>query len=242
MSRITSKNTVIYIALCLLGVIFPASGAGVQTSNVWDRFYIVFYGFTEQGFSIVSFIYYCIVFLGFVYLFQAHLSIVLTERIYYQLIRYPSLNRWFVQFFKPVMFKGILLLTTLFSVSIISGVMEGKSLRLSLTLEPGGSVPILVYHFFINGFLQLMNYVLIAFIVIWVWKKIEYSLITLGTLMVFSLPILNQKLILPTGLNSLGHVGGSENVIFQISIILLIYLLVEVFIIYYLFKKRGVSL
>ena len=236
------KNTVIYIVLCLLGVIFAASGAGGQTSTVWDRLYIVFFGFTEQRFFMDSFVYYCIIFLGFVYLFQTHLSIVLTERIYYQLIRYPSLYRWFWQFFRPVMLKGILLLTVLFCVTIIAGVWEGKSLSLTLMEEAGSSVPMLVYHFFINGFLQLMNYVLISFIVIWIWKKGEYSLITLGILMVLSLPILNQKLIFPSGLNSLGHVGGGENVIVQISIILLIYLLVELFIIYYLFKKRGVSL
>ncbi|MDQ0157380.1 hypothetical protein [Robertmurraya andreesenii] len=242
MVRNTYQNIVAYLALCFFGILFTVFGTGSsQLSSVWDLLYLSFYGLTGQRFSIISFLYYCIVFLGFAYLFQNHLSIVLNERIYYQLIRYQSLYKWFLNFLKFALGVGFLLLISLLCVTVVAGLIGGKGLTLSLTIVPGISVSLLIYHFFINGLLQLLNYVLISFIVIWIWKKSEYNLITLGVLSVLSLPILNHKLIFPSALNSLGYLSAKELVIFQITVVLLIYLIIEFFLIYYLFKKRGVS-
>lgn len=241
MAIITNKSLAVYLALCLIGIFFHIpETAKSQLSTVWDRLYISFYGFTEQGFSIISFLFYCIVFLGFTYLFQNYLSIVLTERIYYQLIRYQSINKWFLHNLKFVFGMAILLLITLFCITIVAGFIDGKSLSLSLSIAPKVSVPELMYHYFINGLMQLMNYVLISFIVMWIWKKNEYQLVTLGVFMVLSLPFVNNKLIFPSGLNSLGHINGNEFVIIKISMVLLMYFIIELLIINYLFKKRGV--
>lgn len=241
MTKSMNKIFLIYLSLCMFGIVFGVSGFHEQSSTVWDKLYFSFYGVSEQGFSLNAFFYYCIVYIGIVYLFQVHLSVVLTERIYYQLIRYQSLYRWFWALIKPVIFRIITLLFLLFCITIVVGLFEGKSLKFSLTIVEGSSVPMLIYHFFVNGFLQMMNYVLIAFLVLWVWKESEYGLLTLIALTVTSLPIFNQKKWLPSGLNSLGNVNGNEYELYKITILLFFYLALEMVIIWYLFRKRKVT-
>lgn len=183
----------IYLFLCLFGIIFETSGFHEQSATVWDKLYFNFYGVSEHGFSLPSFLYYCIVYIGIIYLFQVHLSIILTERIYYQLIRYRSLPRWFWAIIKPFMFRLISLLILLFCITIGVGILEGKSLEFSLTVVDGSSAGMLIYHFFVNGFFQMMNYILIVFLMLWVWNKSEHGLLILAVLIVTSLPILNAK-------------------------------------------------
>lgn len=241
MTKSMNKFFLIYLSLCLFGIVFGVSGFHEQSSTVWDKLYFSFYGVSEQGFSITAFFYYCIVYIGIVYLVQVHLSIVLTERIYYQLIRYRGLYRWFWALIRPVIFHVISLLFLLFCITIIVGMFEGKSLALSLTIVGDSSASMLIYHFFVNGFLQIMNYVLIAFLVLWVWKESEYGLFTLVVLMVTSLPMLNREKFLPSGLNSLGNVTGNEYDLYKITILLLFYLVIEMMIIWYLFRKKNIT-
>lgn len=238
MTKSMTKIFPVYLSLCLFGIIFGVSGFREQSSTVWDKLYFSFYGISGQGFSLGAFFYYCIVYIGFTYLFQIYLSVILTERIYYQLIRHRSLYQWFWTFIRPVIFRIILLLFSLFFITIVVGMFEGKSLKLSLTVVENSSVSMLVFHFFVNGFLQMMNYVLITFLILWVWKESEYGLLTLGALMVSSLPMLKLR---PSGLNSLGNITGNEYDLYKITILLLFYLVIEIIIIWYLLRKRSVT-
>lgn len=232
----------IYGALCLLGIISPFLSSGVAIETIWDNLYLKFFGVSKQGFKFSNYIFYCVVFLGFVYLFQLYLSSILTERLYYVILRYKSIQVWFLKFIKNIIWKICTLLLLLFLVILISGLFSGQTLELKITLVSSLAISQILYHFFINGFLQLLNYILIIFIISWIFKDVFHSLVAIGTMMLMMMPSVNIFQILPVGLNSFGYINGDFIEIFKISVTLLIYILIELKIIFYIFKKRDILL
>ncbi|WP_165842379.1 hypothetical protein [Paenibacillus xerothermodurans] len=231
-----------YSFICLLGITTQFTHSGMKVMTVWENLYFNFYGVSEEGFSLYVYIYFCIVFLGFVYLFQLHLSHVLNGHIYYLMIRYKSFYRWFIQLMKKTALGVLALLVLLAVITIVIGVIQGRTLERYAAQNISELYPYMLYQFFINGFLQLLNYILIVFIISWIWQEATYSLIALGVLFVAGLPLLNTNQWLPSGLNSMGYVAGDSNGVFHITIVLAIYLLIEIGIIVYLFRKRKVSI
>ena len=236
----SQKKYLIYISLCLLGIISPVFISDFTIITVWDNLYIRFFGFSEQGFKFSHYIYSCIVFLGFIFLYQLKLNDILTEQLYYVIIRYKSTSIWFFHFIKDIVIRiPILLLLILFSL-VVTGLFSGQIIDLKITVGNYLSVNQVLYHFFINGFFQLLNYYLIIFIVSWISKDVFPSLIAVTVIMLAMTPMVNKGLILPFGLNSLGYVTGNFHDILQITITLIIYNIFELFIILYLFKKRDI--
>ncbi|KEF39622.1 hypothetical protein M670_01399 [Schinkia azotoformans MEV2011] len=231
--------TISYILLCIIGIVTPIVRADFLT--VWDRQYYQFFGVSEDGFSITVYFYYCIVFMGLVYLFRLYLTPLLDGLIYYQLIRYTSLYRWFFQLIGKMIVVVISFLLLLTSVTIIIGYLQGQSLDLQISVSQKVTLSHLGYHFFVNGFLQILNYVLIIFIVIWIYKEAIYSLIALGALIVAGLPMINVYKCLPSGLNSLGYVTGDFSELIHITVVLIIFLVVELVIIFYFFYKQKIA-
>lgn len=232
---------IIYISICLIGIFTQFTHPGLKVLYVWENLYFNFYGVSKDGFSLYIYLYFCIVFLGFVYLFQLHLSNLLNGHIYYLMIRYKSFYRWFFQLMKRTILSVISLLLFLAFATILVGLIQGRTLAFDTTESMTELFPYIFYHFFMNGFLQMLNYILIVFIVSWVWQEAMYSLIALGVLAVAGLPILNTNQWLPSGLNSMGYVTDDGTGVFSTSIVLLIYLLIEIGIIAYLFRKRKIS-
>lgn len=171
---------VFYSLLCLFGIVTPFVNVGTGATTVWDTLFLRFFGVSEDGFQLFAYLFFCIVFLGFVYLFQLRLNQILNNQIYYLMIRYKSLYRWFSQLMKQAVIGLIVLLLFLFCVTIATGVMKGQTFELHTTLEMVRPLPYLLYQFFINGFLQVLNYLLIMFIVTWIWKDAIYGLILRG--------------------------------------------------------------
>ncbi|AJS61207.1 hypothetical protein [Paenibacillus sp. IHBB 10380] len=232
---------IVYSLICLIGIASPFINSGMEDMTVWENLYFHFYGVSEDGFSFYVYIYFCIVFLGFVYLFQLHLSHIMDGYIYYLMIRYKSLYRWFGQLMKKTILGVVALLLLLAGITIVLGLMQGRTLEPYATQIIAGRFPYLLYQFFVNGLLQMLNYILIVFIVSWIWQEATYSLIALGVLIVTGLPFLNIHQWLPSGLNSMGYITGDGRGIFHITIVLAIYLLIELGIIFYLFSKRKIS-
>ncbi|MEJ9222329.1 hypothetical protein P4H46_29535, partial [Paenibacillus glucanolyticus] len=228
-------------SICLIGIFTQFTHSGLKVLHVWENLYFNFYGVSRDGFSLYIYLYFCIVFLGFVYLFQLHLSNLLNGHIYYLMIRYKSFYRWFFQLMKRTILSVISLLLFLAFATILVGLIQGRTLAFDTTESMTELFPYIFYHFFMNGFLQMLNYILIVFIVSWVWQEAMYSLIALGVLAVAGLPILNTNQWLPSGLNSMGYVTDDGTGVFSTSIVLLIYLLIEIGIIAYLFRKRKIS-
>lgn len=238
---IKSGNTIffLYLVFCIFGIILMLSSFNEQSTTIWDALFLTFYGVSEYGYSITSFFFYCIIYIGYIYLVQVQLTIILTERLYYQLIRYQSLEKWYLKTFQPIIIRIIILLVMLFSITILFSVLKGKHIEFTFTIVD--STPKnLLYHYFVNGFLQMMNFVLIMFIVMWIWNDNGYNLVTMGAFVICCLPFINQKKLLPSGLNGLGHLSGNNHDIYKITIILFIYLLIELVIISFLFKKKIV--
>lgn len=231
--------TISYTLLCVLGIITPV--VRTNSSTVWDRQYYQFFGVSEDGFSISIYFYYCIVFMGLVYLFQLHLTPFLDGLIYYQLIRYRSLYRWFFQLIGKMIVVVISFLLLLTGVTIIIGFLQGQSLDLQITVSQKVNLSHLGYQFFVNGFLQILNYVLIIFLILWVYKEVIYSLIALGVLIVAGLPMINVYKCLPSGLNSLGYVTGDFSELIHITVVLVTFLVVELVIILYFFYKQKIA-
>ncbi|WP_338705508.1 hypothetical protein [Priestia aryabhattai] len=237
-----NKRYIIYIALCLFGIIIPTINSKIKLITVWDSLYYRFIGVSNEGFNFNNYIFSCIAFLGFVYLFQLYLNRIMTERLYYLVIRYKSIETWFVQLLKgtfltiPILLLGFLLIT------ISVGILLGQSLDYKITIVNSVPLNYIIYHFFINGSLQLVNYVLIIFIISWISKEVFHSLIGIGIMMLLMLPMININGILPIGLNSLGYITNNFSDVIKITIILFIYLIIELFIIINILKKRDISL
>lgn len=234
-----NSKYVIYILFCSIGILSPMLNFGATIETVWDNLYLRFYGLSEQGFNFNQYIFSCIVFLGFTYLFQLHLSSILSSRLYYLVIRYKSIERWFVEFIKSFILGIFVLLIVLFLITIFHGLILGQSLNLYVSLVSWAPLTQILYQFFINGFLQILNYLLIIFIISWIFKDVFYSLIAVGIILVTMVPAINVYQILPFGLNSLGYVTGDMFDLIKITSTLAIFILIEFIVIFYCFKKRD---
>ncbi|MBU5468723.1 hypothetical protein KQI49_18175 [Virgibacillus sp. MSJ-26] len=227
----------IYIALIFVGLftnILEYDGIG---KTMGDFMYLKFYGVDIEDFAVLQHVYYSIVFLGFCYLFQMHLDAILTDRLYYELIRYKSYYKWFKIFMKNVILSIILLLVFLLCLIIIIGYLKGYQFSFeNLLIDVPSSYYVTLYHFFVNSLLQMLNYILIVFIVSWLFNESYYGLVALGLFMVLMLPFVNTAHLLPFGLNSFGLLANLN--VFKITLYLFIGLLVEGIIIFTLFKKK----
>lgn len=227
----------IYIGLIFIGLvtgILEYAGVG---NTIGDFMYLKFYGVDIEDFALLQHIYYTIVFIGFGYLFQMHLDTILNERLYYELIRYKSYYKWFWKLMKKIILTIISFLLIFLCLIIIIGYLKGYQVSFKNTLIhiPNDSL-ITIYHFFMNNLLQLLNYILIIFIVSWLFKESYYGLIALGFCMVLMLPFVNTAHILPFGLNSFGLLASLNA--FTITLYLFISLVIECIIIFIIFKRK----
>lgn len=227
----------VYLLLCLSGF-FLIGENSVQLSSVWDNLYLSFFGVTKSGFRLTTYLYFSIVFLGFVYLFQLRLHQVMDKRIYYILIRYKSLASWFILFFLYGCALALLLILSLLGLTILTGTINGQSLTIAPLLADV-ALPEMLYHFIVNGFLQIANYMLLSFIAVWVWKESHSGLMAIGVFLIAGFPVINIGQWLPFAMNSLGYLGPDHNV-FRDTFILLLFLMVELIGVLHILQKRKI--
>jgi len=223
---------VIYLVLCLTGLI--VTSYSYSNLSVWDICLVFLGGVSADNFSYVSFFSYSIVYFGFIYLIQLFFSKEIDQIGYYKIIRYRSLYKWFWSWMKVLIFKIILFLSLLIVLTLVTVVIVTGKFNFQITLIPTTLFEIL-YHYFINGFLQISFYVLILFIVTWVSKESIHGVVLLSIFMVLMFPGINFTGLIPVGLNSFVYLFNSSP--FFLTNILLIMNLLVCSIIYYLFKK-----
>lgn len=232
------KSFWVYFLLCLLGLFSSFTQQAGSFDTIWDYFYGQFFGVSGNGFTLTVYLFYCLVFFGAVYLFQLQLNETTNGFMYYQVVRYLSYYRWFIKLLvKNIAFIGILLLFWALIIMLI-GIMKGFSMEGILSVAPLISVNQLVYQYFINGLLQMVNYWLIVFIVHWVWNKTSSNLIVLGFLIVSGM--MNSTQFLPAGLNSLGFITGDGTNLLIISLKLIICIAIELAVITFLFTRKKI--
>lgn len=221
-----------YGLLCLMGILFHISKQSNGELSIWDGFIVTFMGTTNEIFTLISFAFYIVVFLGAVYFVQLRLQRYLSEMSYYTMIRYRSINKWFLGWFPGILKTITMLLLTLLVGTISIAMLKGYS-----NTAPDNLFDI-IYHFIVNGFLQLLFYVIFVIIISFATKDVFKSFITLLTLTVFMLPGFRLNNLTPIGLNSMGYVLEGYPV-FLISIKLAVYIAAEIIVLLYLFNKKD---
>ncbi|MNW47424.1 hypothetical protein D3C74_247530 [compost metagenome] len=229
---------VFYALLCFLGISSPILSLLGKSVTVWDSVYLKFYGVaSENTFSLLSYLFYIIVFMGYVYLFQLYITSYVSERLYYIAIRYQTLTRWFMPFGYRIGLGAVVWLIFILFLTIVVGIPYGHTLEMKITVQPNVSVYQVLYQFLVNGWFQIMNGILITFIGAWLFKDGAFSLITIGVLVLTALPMLNVGGWLPSGLNSMGYISSHWEELFRITKVYIVYSLIETGVIIYLLKK-----
>jgi hypothetical protein len=196
----------IYFILCLLGIISNTSSLDSNKATIWDVWLMSYRGASSESFAYFPFIFYCIVFFGFVYLINLVISKEIEYMGYYKIIRYRNINKWFWSWFKRLLITLFLLLLILTGLSLFIAVCMGFKTNFYFTVF---SISLFeaFCHFLINGFFQITLYIFAIFIVSWVRKEATYGLITISVLMIMMLPGINKLVILPIGLNSFSYLN-----------------------------------
>ncbi len=221
-----------YGFLCFIGIWFNTGNYVNMGLSIWEIFVVNFIGTTNETFSLLSFAYYVIVFIGFVYFVQLLLQKYLSEMSFYTMIRYEAMNRWFFSWFPKILKSIIMLLLSLFSVTVSIAVIKGYFFNVEENLFQ------IIYQFMINGFLQLLFYVIFVVIVSLFTKDVLKSFIALLVLTIFMLPGFRINNLIPVGLNSMGYILEDTS-IFLISAKLIVYIAIESIALLYLLNKKD---
>ncbi len=221
-----------YGLLCLMGILFHINKHANDELTIWEGVIVTFMGTTNEIFDLISLVFYILVFLGVVYFVQLRLQKYLSEMSYYTMIRYRSMNKWFLSWF-----PGILKIITVLLLALLAGIISIAFLKGHSITVPENLFEIL-YQFIVNGFLQLLFYVLLVVIISFVTKDVFKSFIALLTLTVFMLPGFRLNNLIPVGLNSMGYILENLSV-FLISVKLTIYIAIETIVLLYLLNKKD---
>jgi|GEM_PF-2094574 len=229
----------LYVLLCLLGLKSDLLSQGNYGVTVWDNLYLRFYGLSRNGgVSFTPFLYYIIVFIGFVYFHKLRIAEYLSGRFYYTAIRYKGLWYWFTR--GAIRISAFILgfLTVLLCLTLLTGFISGLELSPVITVLQKLSVKQTIYHFIVNGWLQLANYIALIFIVNWIFRENAYRLSMIAVLIIAMFPAINRGSWLPTGLNAMGQLTGSWGDTLRITVVLFFWLLFQIVLIGYLFRKK----
>ncbi|MCQ4087901.1 hypothetical protein [Saccharibacillus sp. JS10] len=230
--------TFLYILLTFWGILSIGHSNFIFQQNTWNSVYNAFFGVSKSGFRLLNYLFFSFVFLGFVYFVQLRFYELMNGRIYYLLIRYRSLAYGFTRFFLKSAGYAALLIVGLLVLSVGISTIMGQSFDFEQTDLPSTILDFL-YHFVVNGFLQLLNYILISIIAIWIWKEAYVGLVVLCIFLIGGLPTMNIGQWLPFALNSMGILGSaSENV--QHTFVLLAFLIVEIGVILNLCYRKKI--
>lgn len=209
-----------------------------EQMTVIDYWILSFFGTTHEGFDFLSFSFYLIVFLGFIYFVQLFLHIQLTKMNYASIIRHQSLVKWFSEWFMKIQGYVLLYLALLMSAALLIGMgFDFPQTGLSL-LFPEVSLYIVLYHFWVNGFLQLTFYILLTILVSLLTGDVMKSFTVLLGMSIFMFPGMNFNYLIPFGLNSMGLLLETTSIMHH-SVVLLIYNLVLMILLIYVLRKKD---
>ncbi|WP_025784594.1 hypothetical protein [Sporosarcina sp. D27] len=221
-----------YMLLCLLGICFNIKKYVNEDLPIWNLLIVTFTGTTNEIYSLLAFAYYVVVYIGFIYFVQLSLQRCLSEMSYFTIIRYRSMNRWFLSWFPKIIKSIIVLLFSLMAVTLLIAGIKGYTFDLKQNWIQ------IIYHFMMNGFLQLLFYVLFVIIVSIFTKDVLKSFISLLILTIFMLPGFRLNNLVPIGLNSMGYLLENTEIFF-ITFKLIAYIVIEAIVLIYLLNKKD---
>ena len=231
----------VYTVLVFLGLFSDLLEYDGMGQTVGDFIFLKFYGVGSSGYSLLSLLYYLIVFLGFVYFFQVYLTNFVSQQLTYYLIRYKSYRAWFHSLLIGLSLAILVFLLGLALLASLLGLVKGYQFSYQVKMDTVNlSALALVVHFILNGFLQLMNYGLLLLIVTWLVQDAIYGLLSLGIFMVLMLPNINIGQVFPMGLNSFGLLDQES--LLGLTFRLVFYLVLEYGLVRLLFKQYNSGL
>lgn len=222
-----------FIVVLVIGTYLMADS---RSNTVLDLFLLNFYGTSSKGYTILSYLYYMVVFFGFIYLTQIYLTKELSELSYYKIIRYHSMHKWMGDWFRKIIIMSVFYLVFIFILTLIVAYFKGMEIALRVSIVEDMNFTYLLYHFFVNGLLQLWTYLLLLITLQMVSKSNLTLLFSLGILIALLLP---GYPYIPVGLNSYSHlIYGTSPM--RVSLYLILVILVEGIFISYLLNKKYV--
>lgn len=224
------------LVLLLIGLALISGFTSDLIVTTGDSLILIFAGGSQVTFQLKSFLAYFFIYMTFIYLLQVQLQKKINETGYYQLIRYKSTNKWIFQWFKKVCTGIVVYLIFLFISAVGISFLFNQGLDFTVTIQDGVTFYQIIYHFFVNGFLQLVVYILFIFIVSWWSKEVFHSLVGIVLILLFMFPNMNSFLYIPSGLNSMFYILEG-NSIYKISIILFVWGTIGIWIANYLLKR-----
>lgn len=226
----------LYILLLIFATWAMTNSLYTEKKHYFEIFIELFYGTNEHGYGYFSYLYYIIIFLGYIYFILIVIETEISSLSFYKLIRHKNYINWFKKLLKSIILNTVVFLFFIFilSISMIFAANYFKFNFNDFNIQ-NLSIPSIVYHFFVNGFLQLMLYVIVALNIKLFIKDSSVNLLYLGLLI--ALLMLGNPLI-PIGLNSYGHIlQGVSSV--NITLILLFYILIGILFINMQFKRNN---
>ena len=224
-------SIILYLSVLVLGTYFMVDSRSLTVS---DLFLLNFFGTSSEGYTLLSYMYYIVVFIGFLYLVQVYLAREFSEMSYYKIIRYSSMFKWMSEWFSKIILMTVTHLIFMFFVTLTVGYAKGLEFSLQASVSKNVDFLSLLYHFFINGILQISVYLLLLVILQMISKTNSINLILIGILL--SLLFLGHKYV-PVGLNGYSHlIYGTPPI--HISIYLSLIILVEGIILFYVLNKK----
>lgn len=223
----------VYLSVLVLGTYFMADSRSV---TVIDLFLLNFFGTSSAGYTFMSYMYYIVVFLGFLYLAQVYLEKEFSELSYYKIIRYNSMFKWMAEWFRNIILMAIMYLFFLFILTLTVAYFKGMEFSLRVTVVEDMNFSSLLYHFFINGLLQISIYLLLLITIQIVFKSSSSNIVATGIFIALLFPGFKY---IPVGLNGYSHlIYGTSPM--TISLYLFLIVLVESICIFYLLNKKYV--
>lgn len=236
-SIIPKKAHFIYFILVILIVFYSISQGKVSSIN--EAIIISGIGSSTSTFHFMYYLSYLIVFFGISYLNLLYIDKTIQTTSYYRLIRNRSINRYSFNLFKKLLQRTIIFLF-LFLGTIVFVAKVFFSLPMTIDSDTLTIYEVL-YHFFGNHLFQIILYLLLAIILYFLIGEMFQSLVILVALSFTMFPPFNRFIIIPIGLNSFSYLldGYSS---YLITGILLLYIVIELIIIFYFLNYKDLKI
>lgn len=236
-SIIPKKTHFIYSILVIM-IVFYSISQGKATS-INEAIIISGIGSSASTFHFMYYLAYLIVFYGIVYLNLLYIDQLIQTTSYYRLIRNRSTNRYSFDIAKKICKQTMIFLFLFLGIIVIIAKVF-FSLPMVMGTDPLVIYEVL-YHFFMNHFLQIAFYLLLAIILYFLAGEMFQSLAVLVALSFTMFPTFNRSIFVPIGLNSFSYLLDGYST-YLITGILLLYIAIELVIIYYFLNYKDLKI
>jgi len=190
----------LYIGLGILSIIGNLRGLNPKVDSIWKLWSHAFWGTNFFQFSYRLFFGSAVLVMGFIYLIQLSLVNEFNALWLYKIIRHRRISHWFLQLYRKISLQILGFLFGWFAFSVVLVYV----LHFQMTFPDSTST--YLYHYFVNGYLQLLFYTLVLFAVFWNSQQIvNQGILVISIFLLFALPGINIIRIIPVWLSNMSN-------------------------------------